>query len=589
MHTHIPHTTRFPRLLTAAATAAALTAVAPLNATEWNDGGTHTISINTLTTYGDAQNAINSSTTVNIVQNGYLQFQNTDNVLVIGGVSSGTLNVTGTGRLSTNGTTKISDGGRITVTDAKSVWYSDYIEIEGSGILDIANGGQVTTNGLRLGYAPGGTLKIGGSFIMGGVTTGSYASTATVSFNGGTIRTIVPDGTVLFDGVGTLTLDGTGLAEGIPALTLETYAGTSPVIREELVGDGGLRKTGSTMTLTLSGANTYTGATEVNTGTLALTGAGSVAGSSGLTLADNTTLDISGSNSGASVKSLNSTFATSSVVLGSKTLTVANAAANTFAGVISGSGGFTKTGVGTLTLSNAHTYTGTTTVADGVLKITGTLNGGTTEHVGNIALAGGGVISFASGSAPQKFSGILSGTGTIEFDGTQSVVVAGTLSPGAAAGDTATLEFSNTTGVTLAAGARFVVDLKAVGTPDGNDLLIVTGGKFVMGGELVIRLDSALTKALVLGDEFVIARAFEGANILGAFTNVNGAAQVQDEDSERFFRLAVRAGAAPGTRELVLTATTPEPSTYALIGGASVLLLAFWRKRRQRTRTGRRL
>jgi hypothetical protein len=42
-----------------------------------------------------------------------------------------------------------------------------------------------------------------------------------------------------------------------------------------------------------------------------------------------------------------------------------------------------------------------------------------------------------------------------------------------------------------------------------------------------------------------------------------------------------------GGQDLILT-MFPEPSTYALLGGAGVLLLALFRKRRQQ-RTGRRL
>ena len=47
----------------------------------------------------------------------------------------------------------------------------------------------------------------------------------------------------------------------------------------------------------------------------------------------------------------------------------------TYAGVISNTGSLVKTGGGTLTLSGANTYTGTTTVAEGMLVVNGTMAG----------------------------------------------------------------------------------------------------------------------------------------------------------------------------------------------------------------------
>ena len=52
-----------------------------------------------------------------------------------------------------------------------------------------------------------------------------------------------------------------------------------------------------------------------------------------------------------------------------QTLTTGDNDANTtFSGVATGAGGFTKIGTGEFTLSGANTYTGTTTIQEGILE-----------------------------------------------------------------------------------------------------------------------------------------------------------------------------------------------------------------------------
>ena len=68
----------------------------------------------------------------------------------------------------------------------------------------------------------------------------------------------------------------------------------------------------------------------------------------------------------------------------------------TFAGVLTGGGALTKVGAGTLTLSQAQTYTGNTTVSNGVLNVTGSLVSGSAVTVDGAAggtLAGSGIIN----------------------------------------------------------------------------------------------------------------------------------------------------------------------------------------------------
>ena len=131
-------------------------------------------------------------------------------------------------------------------------------------------------------------------------------------------------------------------------------------------------------TLTLAGANTYTGATTVTSGILKA-GIVSVSGVNGafgrnsaVAMANSASamLDITGFNT--QIGSLSGGGASGgNVLLGGATLTLAgnNASPAVYDGVISGSGGITKNGLGTETLTRANTYTGRTTVGGGTLRL----------------------------------------------------------------------------------------------------------------------------------------------------------------------------------------------------------------------------
>ena len=83
---------------------------------------------------------------------------------------------------------------------------------------------------------------------------------------------------------------------------------------------------------------------------------------------------------------------------GGHTVTVGGAANATIGGVISGSGALTKSGAGSLTLANANTYTGATTISAGTVTAAnntalGATNGSTTVESGATLEVSGGITS----------------------------------------------------------------------------------------------------------------------------------------------------------------------------------------------------
>ena len=229
----------------------------------------------------------------------------------------------------------------------------------GAGTLTLSGSGSnytgdttISAGTLALGVAnalPGGSrLVIGGS---GTFALGNFNQTLTGGLqlaNGGQIT----------GGTGVLTVNTGGIT---------AQGGT---ISANLAGNATLTKRGAN-TLTLSGTNTRTGATTIESGTLSGaigTGAVTFANAGGtaatlVTTGDQTIGGLDGGNADSKVQ-----------IQKGSTLTINNSGNTAFAGVIedgagSGRGSLTKTGTGRLTLSGANTYTGLTTVSNGVLRI----------------------------------------------------------------------------------------------------------------------------------------------------------------------------------------------------------------------------
>lgn len=121
-------------------------------------------------------------------------------------------------------------------------------------------------------------------------------------------------------------------------VTADIVAGNTLAINSVMAGAGGITKTNAG-TFTLNAVNTYTGAAGINSGTLSAGTANVFAQSSGVTLATGAVFNLNGNN-----QSVRNFGGGGTVNLGAGALTVNNAGATVFSGIINGSGGLTKTG-----------------------------------------------------------------------------------------------------------------------------------------------------------------------------------------------------------------------------------------------------
>ena len=203
--------------------------------------------------------------------------------------------------------------------------------LSGGGGLAKAGAGTLTLSGTNT-YSGGTTINQG--TIAVSADTGLGASTGPLTFNGGTLQfdssfDLSPSRAI------TLNAANNGFAGGG---TFDTNGNTS-TISQGIQGAGGLTKAGAG-TLTLSGPNTYTGATTVAAGTLAAGAVDTLPRMTAVTVAAPGTLDLAGFN-----QSIGSLAGAGAVSLGSATLTTGNDnTSTTFSGAMSGTGALDKVG-----------------------------------------------------------------------------------------------------------------------------------------------------------------------------------------------------------------------------------------------------
>ena len=420
-------------------------------------------------------------------------------------VTTGTLAFSGTGALPTSGVLTIV--GSLTATATASIRNdgagnngtislptNNVLVTTAYGILNVANnGGGNTGNTVAMGTlsTPNATvttttftggnsynLSFSGLTLPGttGQTTTLVPTTTSLTIAGNVTNPMAGYGTGNYD---TLVIDGTSTGNSITGVISNASGGTNT-----LGGYTRLTKS-STSTWTLAGASTYTGVTLINGGILKA-GVASVANVSGafglnsaVTLANvaGTAMDLNGYST--QTGSLGGGGALGgNVTLGAATLTLGgDNGSNSYAGVISGTGGLTKIGTvntGVQTLSAANLYTGDTTI-----------NGG------RLALAAGATLA-----SNQILLGDTSGSATAEWSIAQNggYSYPGNITVRSGSGGGKTLTSSNTTGTnTLSGGVLLNTTVNLTQSAGGTLTLSgplsgTSGGGIIVGGGGTVNL-----------------------------------------------------------------------------------------------------
>lgn len=424
-------------------------------------------------------------------------------------------------------------GGGIIAFDA-----SDYVDKDNAGdwvsgdiVSDTANAPNTPFSGIVAGDVQLGGLR----YTAAAASTVTIDSAATLGVDGAII--VAPD-----VGTNNQRITGgsiTGSANGVLGV-LQNGGGTF-TIDSTIVNNGGATgfTKGGEGSVALTGANTYTGVTTLSSGTLQVNSLanGGIASSIGASGADSSNLVLEGGTlqyTGGTVAVTDRGFTLVNGGAKAPTIQVDSGQSVEFSGRVTSpdDAGLTKTGWGTLVLSNAaNDYVGVTTVS-------GSGGAGASTLAVN-TLANGGVASGIGAASGDSSNLVLSSGGRLRYTGDTVAIDRGfTLDSGTGRIDVAQADTTLTINGTAIGGGLIKEGdgtLVLTGTNSYTGSTVVAGGKLVAGsarafggaeggvGVGSLTVNSGATADLANNSLFVGGLYGEGSVLLGTATlNING-------------------------------------------------------------------
>jgi fibronectin-binding autotransporter adhesin len=390
------------------------------------------VTVNTTGTYGVSNVAFNS-----------VRFNNADGSVTV--TNAGGSSPTYRGILMTSTAQAVTITGGNVRPNRVSVAGASFSIVNNSTI------GDLTLTNLTIPAAssntPTSVVKSGSGRL---VLTGTYAGNGRIFVNDGVFQ--------LGNGGAVGALSGT--ANDIvtqPGATFAVNRSNAVTISNAIIGGGQFSQLGSGST-TLAAANTFTGAVNVNAGTVVFGTASNLGNGTAINL-NGGALFYSGTNT-TDISTRTTTFGsgTSTINTNGNDVSFANAVGN------GGAGAFTKAGTGRLTLASGGTYAGATAITGGELRVNGPLS---------------------SSAVSVAATATLSGTGSLA--GAVTLGSNATLAPGNAAVGSLTVGSLTTSG-----GSSLIWEFN---TNPANDLVVVTtpSGLTINGGAVSLFNEGAVT------------------------------------------------------------------------------------------------
>ena len=296
------------------------------------------------------------------------------------------------------------------------------------------SGGNLTKNGTgsleiatNNSYSGATSLNAGNVSLSG---TGTLGASSNLSMNGASLDLGATNQTTGAVSITSASASGNTLRNG--SLTGSSYAVSNTsgnvAISANLLSNGaaGFTKT-EAGAVTLSGINTWTGATAIHDGSITLSGPGTLGSGAALSLSGGS-LNLGGSSQTTGAVTISAAAADGNTISNGSLTGSSYAVSNTTGNVAisanllsNGAAGFTKSGSGTSTLSGANTYTGTTSVTAGTLKA-----GSSTafQNTGALSLANASGVVFDLNGNNAAFTTLTSSAAASTI--TSSAVSAGT-------------------------------------------------------------------------------------------------------------------------------------------------------------------